>query len=105
MLPRESLSGVSWARGKDVGCCCFGGGNTSLSKLLIYLLSARPSARASAGAVRNLYTKLEAKGLTNPLLQIRKMWLRPRADCLHTDSAHSSALLLVKKDSIRVPGI
>lgn len=60
LCPLESPFRDLGARGKDVGCCCFGGGNTSLSKLLVHLLYARLSARASVDAVGNPYTKPEA---------------------------------------------
>lgn len=49
------------------------------------------------GAVENPYTKLEAKGLTDLLLQIRKMGLRPRADCLHTLTLTTVQLCFLEK--------
>jgi len=48
-------------------------------------------------AVRNPYTKPEASGLTISLLQIRKMWLRPRADCPQTLTLPTVKLCFLEK--------
>lgn len=45
----------------------------------------------------NPYNKPEAGGLTTSVLQIRKMWLRPKADCLQTLTLPTVQLCLLER--------
>lgn len=89
MFPEESPTRGLMGQWERYWVLLFGAGNNSLSALLVHLLCARLRARASMGALVKS-SKPEAGRLTIPLLQIRNMWLRPKADCKHWLSQFSS---------------